>query len=160
MCSNHPSAFFSLSSANLSSCPRLRGTQGARPDPIHNLGPGRGPWHVLWRSKVIRPLGEAFRAFRAVQAHANPCTEYIIHRLKEYPTTHVISGNMNVINVVRHYMTSDGKVFPRHQHVRHSTIYIVLNWLASLFCERKYKQIDGQPSLVPPSFAKFYLIEL
>ena len=35
-------------------------------------GPGRGPWHVLWGLKEARPLGEALRARRATQAHANP----------------------------------------------------------------------------------------
>ena len=74
--------FFSLSAAIRSSCPRLCGTQGACPNPIPNVGPGRGPWHVLWLLKVARPLGEAFRARRLLQAHANPRTEYIINGLK------------------------------------------------------------------------------
>ena len=39
-----------------------------------SLGPGRGPWHVLWELKVARPLGEAFRARRAIQTRANPRT--------------------------------------------------------------------------------------
>ena len=39
MCFFHPSAFFSLPAAGLSSCSRLRGTQGARPDPIRKFGP-------------------------------------------------------------------------------------------------------------------------
>ena len=30
-------------------------------------------------------------------------------------------------NVVRHYIFGDGKVFSRHQHVRHETIDIVLS---------------------------------
>ena len=38
----------------------------------------------------------------------------------------------NVINVVRHYILGDGKVFPRHQH---ATIDIALNYFASLFSE-------------------------
>ena len=37
-----------------------------------SLGPGRGPWHVLWGLKEARPLGEALRARRAIQAYANP----------------------------------------------------------------------------------------
>ena len=40
--------------------------------PYASLDPGRGPWHVLWGFKEARPLGEAFRARRAIQAHANP----------------------------------------------------------------------------------------
>ena len=40
--------------------------------PYASLGLGRGPWHVLWGLKVARPLGEAFRARRAIQVHANP----------------------------------------------------------------------------------------
>ena len=39
--------------------------------PYASLGPG-GPSHALWGLKVARPLGEAFRARRAIQAHANP----------------------------------------------------------------------------------------
>ena len=39
-----------------------------------SLGPGRGPWHVLWGFKVPSPHGEGFRACRASQAHANPRT--------------------------------------------------------------------------------------
>ena len=40
--------------------------------PDASLGPGRGPWHVLWGFEVASPLGEGFRARRAIQAHANP----------------------------------------------------------------------------------------
>ena len=40
--------------------------------PHASLGPGRVPWHVLWGLKEARPLGETFRARRAIQAHANP----------------------------------------------------------------------------------------
>ena len=38
------------------------------------LGPGRGPWHMLWGVKVASSLGEGFRARRASQAPANPRT--------------------------------------------------------------------------------------
>ena len=41
----------------------------------------------------------------------------------------MISGILNVINVVRHYILGDGEVFPRHQYV---TTDIVLNYFASL----------------------------
>ena len=51
---------------------------------------------------------------------------YVIHysQVKKCPTSHVISRIVNVINVVRHYIHGDGKVFPRHQH---ASIYIVPN---------------------------------
>ena len=42
--------------------------------PYASLGSGRGLWRVLWGFKVERPLGEAFRARRAIRAHANPRT--------------------------------------------------------------------------------------
>ena len=42
--------------------------------PYANLGPGRGPWHALWGLKVARPFGEAFRARKAIQVHANQRT--------------------------------------------------------------------------------------
>ena len=48
MCFFHPSAFFSLPAAGLSSCSRLRGTQGARPDPIRKFG--------FWPTSVARAL--------------------------------------------------------------------------------------------------------
>ena len=44
-----PSAFFSLPAAGLSSCSRLRGTQGARPGPARKFGP--------WPRSVARALG-------------------------------------------------------------------------------------------------------
>ena len=46
---------------------------GGSPPEHHgaNVGPGRGPWHVLWRFKAASKHGEAFRARRAIQAHAN-----------------------------------------------------------------------------------------
>ena len=42
--------------------------------PHASLGLGRGRWHVLWGFKVARPLGERFRARRAIQAPVNPRT--------------------------------------------------------------------------------------
>ena len=39
-----------------------------------SVGPGRGPRHALWGLKVASNHGEAFRARRAIQAHANPRT--------------------------------------------------------------------------------------
>ena len=49
MCFIGPSAFFSLPVAGLFSCSRLRGTQGARPDPVRKFGP--------WPRSVARALG-------------------------------------------------------------------------------------------------------
>ena len=83
--------------------------------PYASLSPGRGPWHVLWGLKVARPLGEAFRARRAIQAHANPHVHnnrYILNKFKKRPTSFMIPGILNVINAVRHYTLGDGKVLP------------------------------------------------
>ena len=91
--------------------------------PYASWGPGRGPWYVLWGFKMARALGEAFRARRAIQVHANPRTyilKYVIKSLKK------LSGVPCDINVVRHYH-GDGKGFPWHQHARHATIYSILN---------------------------------
>ena len=74
MCFFHPSAFFSLPAAGLSSCSRLRGTQGAHPDPIRKFGPRPRSVARDLGLKVARQLGEAFRPRRAIQAHANPRT--------------------------------------------------------------------------------------
>ena len=49
MCFFGPSPFFSLPPAGRSSCSRLRGTQGARPDPACKFGP--------WPRSVARALG-------------------------------------------------------------------------------------------------------
>ena len=68
----HPSAFFLFRPRVF---PRALGSMAHREPartPYASLGPGRGPWHVLWGLKVARPLGEAFRARRAIQVHANP----------------------------------------------------------------------------------------
>ena len=50
----------------------------ARREPSRTLGasvgPGRGPRHVLWGFKVASPLGEGFRARRAIQVRVNPRT--------------------------------------------------------------------------------------
>ena len=57
MCFFGPSALFSLPAAGLYSCSRLRGTQGARPDPTRKFGPWPRSVHVLRGSKVASPLG-------------------------------------------------------------------------------------------------------
>ena len=68
----HASAFFLFRPRVF---PRALGSMAHREPartPYASLGPGRGPWHVLWGLKVARPLGEAFRARRAIQVHTNP----------------------------------------------------------------------------------------
>ena len=56
--------------------------------------------------------------------HVEPSRPLQTHvQVKECPTAHVISGMLNVINVVRHYLLGDAKVFPRHQHARHATTF-------------------------------------
>ena len=50
--------------------------------PCPSLGPGRGPWHVLWGFKVARPLGEGFRA----REHVEPSRPVQTHvQVKECP---------------------------------------------------------------------------
>ena len=74
MCSFGPSAFFLFRPRVF---PRALGTVARREPtqtPHASLGPGRGPWHVLWGFEVTNPLGEVFRAREAIQAHANPRT--------------------------------------------------------------------------------------
>ena len=126
MCFFRPSAFFALTTEGPASCSGHCATQRARPDPIRKFGSWpRSVAHALWVQSGKSARG-GICARRAIQAHANPRTLYLINRLKKCPTSHVISGILNVINVVRHYIPGDGKVFPRHQHGRHSTIYIIL----------------------------------
>ena len=104
MCCFRPCTFFLFRPRV---CGRALGSvayRGPARTPYASLGSGRGLWHVLWGFKVARSLGEAFRARRAIQAHTNPRTYYIIIRLRKCPTSHVISGILNVVNVGRHYL--------------------------------------------------------
>ena len=103
--------------------PRALGSMAHREPartPHPSLGPGRGPWHVLWGLKVARPLGEAFRARGAIQAPANLRTVQVKRMSRGWCDI----WDLDVINVVRHYLRGDGNVFPRHQHARHSTTLI------------------------------------
>ena len=53
----------------------LSAPRHAESPPEHHgasVGPGRGPWLVLWGFKVASDHGEAFRVRKAIQAHANP----------------------------------------------------------------------------------------
>ena len=59
----------------------------------------------------------------------------------------VSSGTLNVINVVRHYILGDGKVFPRHQHVRHATIILYSIKLRLSFA-KLLETTHNQPSCV------------
>ena len=109
---------FSLPASGLFSCSRRRGTQGARPDPARKFGP--------WPRSAARALGvQSGKSPRggipSTWSHPGACKPK--NRLKQYPTAHVISGILNVINVVRDYLLSDGKVFPRHQRARHATTF-------------------------------------
>ena len=91
-----PSTLFSLPAAGLSSCSRLRGTQGAGPDPASKFGP--------WPRSVARTLGVQCRKSargRIPSTWSLPGLCKPTYRLKECPTSHVIFGIWNVINFVR-----------------------------------------------------------
>ena len=69
------SAFFSSSGRESFLVLSSLGHAGSPPEHhAASVGPGRGPWHVLWGFKVASNHVEAFRARRAIQAHANPRT--------------------------------------------------------------------------------------
>ena len=87
-------------------------------------------------------IGEGFRARRAIQAHANPRTQYLLHLTLKFPTSHLICGILNVINVVRHYMLGDEKVFP-------DTMPYPIYLLSSFAKLINYKPIHNQPYCVP-----------
>ena len=76
MCFFCTSAFFSLPAASLFPCSRLRGTQGARPNTkaqVWALAEIRVTCSGGSKSrKLASNHGGAFRARRAIQAHANP----------------------------------------------------------------------------------------
>ena len=86
-------------------------------------------------------IGEGFRARRAIQAHANPRTQYLLHLTLKFPTSHLICGILN-INVVRHYMLEDEKVFP-------DTMPYPIYLLSSFAKLINYKPIHNQPYCVP-----------
>ena len=82
---------FSLPVAGLFSCSRLRGTQVARPNTtaqVWALAEVRGTCSGGPKSqKLPSNHGEAFRARRAIQAHANPLTGCKISRRVAQVTT-------------------------------------------------------------------------
>ena len=86
-----------------------------------SVGSGRRPWHVLWGFKIASRHSEHVGPCRLLQTHV---------QVEECPTAHVISGILNVISVVRHYLLGDGKVFPRDQHARHATTFNTLRQIS------------------------------
>ena len=106
--------------------PRALGFGARRSPPEHegaSVAPGRAPRHVLWGFKVASNHGEAFRARRAIQAHANPRTQ------RKCPTAHVMSTILNVVKCRQTLLVvGDGKVFPRHQLVRHATTFSTISY--------------------------------
>ena len=76
--------------------------------PFASLGPGRGPWHLLWGLKWHVRSGrhsEHVEPSRPMQTHT-----YIIHYEqveKKSDGSHVISGILNVVNAVRHYLVME-----------------------------------------------------
>ena len=81
MCFFHPSAFFSPLAAGLSTCSRLRGTQGARPDPIRKIG--ARPRSVA-RALGVESGTSARGSIPSTQSHPGPRKP--TYRLKECPT--------------------------------------------------------------------------
>ena len=106
MCFCGTSAFFSLPAVGLFSCSRLHGTQGARGNtraqvwaPVDIRGTCSGG------SKSQVPTGRH-------SEHVGPSRPLkTTYMLKECPPAHVISGILNVINVVRHDVVME-KFFP------------------------------------------------
>ena len=114
-----PSEFFSLPAPGLSSCSRLCGTQGARSDPKRNFE--RWPLSVA-RAAGVESGTSARGGIPSTQSHPGPCKPTC--RLKECPTSNVIFGIVNAINVVRPYLINWWVFFvPQHQHARHTTTF-------------------------------------
>ena len=68
--------FFVFRPRGLFSCSRLRDMQGARAyNTAQSVGPGRGPWHVLWGFKVTKtdkqPRGGIASTY---ESHLGTCT--------------------------------------------------------------------------------------
>ena len=101
---------FSLPAAGCFSYSRLRGTQGAYPDTtahVWALAEVRGT--CSGGSKWQVPTGSDSEQLEPSRPmHTNVTTQKnirrLMYKLKEFPTAHVISGILNVVNVVRHYL--------------------------------------------------------
>ena len=70
MCFFHPSAFFSLPAAGISSCSPLRGTRGARPDLMRKFGP---PPRSVSRALGVETGTSARGGIPSTQSHPGPC---------------------------------------------------------------------------------------
>ena len=96
------STFFSLPAAGLFSCSRLRGTHGARPNTtaqVWALVEVRSTCSVGSKSQISTGRhSEHVEPLRPMQTHL---------QVKKYPTAHVISRILNVVNVVRHNLAMD-----------------------------------------------------
>ena len=108
----------SLPVAGLFSCSRLRGTQGACPDLARKFGPWpRSASTCSGGSKWQVPSGrdsEHVEPARCMQ------TQEQVKRMSD--------GSCDIWDLECHQSMSsdllgDGKVFPRHQHARHSTTF-------------------------------------
>ena len=117
MCFFGPSAFCFSFGCGFLSCSRLRGTQGARPDPVRTLR--------SWPGSVARAFAVQSRTsprggIPSTYSHPGPCKP--TYRLKKCLAAIIwyLQEIMNVINVV--IILGDGNVFPRHWHARHKTI--------------------------------------
>ena len=61
----------------------------------------------------------------------------------------MISGILNVINVVIHDIHGNGNIFHGHQHARHATIYIILRTQLICVPPLRNKLITNQPTTQP-----------
>ena len=117
MCFSGSSAFSSLPVAGLFSCSRLRRTQGARPDTTAQV------WALVEVRGICSGGSKREVPTGSDSEHVEPSTLMQTHvqvELKECPTAHVISGILNGVNVVRHYLVMERfKLCPTvHVHVK------------------------------------------
>ena len=107
MCFYCTSAFFSLPTAGLFSCSRLRGTQGAHPNTkaqVWPLSEVRGRCSEGSKSQVTTGKhSEHVEPSRPMQTH--------VQVKKNARRFIVLSRILNVVNIVRHYMVM-GRYFP------------------------------------------------
>ena len=102
--------FCFLPAADLFSCSRLRGTQGARPNTTAQV------WALAEGHGMCCRGSELHVSTGRHSEHVEPSRPMQTHvHVKKCPTAQVIPRILNVVNVVRYYLVIASRVFSRHQ---------------------------------------------
>ena len=111
---------------------------------------GGSKWHVRSgrHSEHVEPS-------RPMQTHVHI---YVINRFKKCPASHVLSGILNVTNVVRHWRTWWWKTFSPTPTCPTCDHFIILNYLRPSLPKLINYKTTHKSTLLRPSVAKLNLI--